>query len=189
MTTNSDSAVDILTSESTYQKKYFDSWANNRGQPVVIAELVRGELNKDIVTLRQAHFITKSALINATWVIPVQPQWIFMNGTRKAQERQLLIGKLNAEKRIGPLEAAGLLLFPDMASPVRTLYNAQLWSRLFALLDSPLFESVPTINRASIQQDLGAFLRNEDVGLTLYIAGIRYMWRETSRAVWRAFAK
>ncbi|KAK8761125.1 hypothetical protein V5799_027607 [Amblyomma americanum] len=99
MTTNSDSAVDILTSESTYQKKYFDSWANNRGQPVVIAELVRGELNKDIVTLRQAHFITKSALINATWVIPVQPQWIFMNGTRKAQERQLLIGKLNAEKR------------------------------------------------------------------------------------------
>lgn len=188
MTTNSDTAVAILTSESIYQVKYFFGWANNPGYPVIIAEVVthtRGEA----VRLRQAPFRTAFVDSNDAWMIPLCPAWILLNGTMQSVRRTMFMARINADLSVRPVMAGAFLLFPDMAAPARTLYSTQLWATLFALLDSTLYDAVPTINRAAIQQDLGAFLRNGDVGLTVYIAGIRYMWRETSRAVWRTFAK
>ncbi|XP_049513947.1 uncharacterized protein LOC125941069 [Dermacentor silvarum] len=141
------------------------------------------------IRVRQGYFNSTFVNVNDTWVIPFLPAWIYLNGTVKRLERRMLIGDLNTVTKIGYFEQGALLPFYNVASLSRTLYDSQLWSLLFALLDSPEFAAVPTLNRASLQQDLGAFLRNGDVGLTLYIAGIRYIWRETSRAVWRAFAK
>ncbi|XP_054925264.1 aminopeptidase Q-like [Dermacentor andersoni] len=188
-TTNSDSAVNILTSTSTYQKSYFDTWANKPSHPVLIAQLANGDTEKSEVTVRQAYFNTSFVSVNDTWVIPLLPVWIHLNGTVKALKRRVLFGDFNTVMNLGSLQQGALLLFHDVASLSRTLYDSQLWGLLFAVLDSPEFAAVPTVNRASLQQDLGAFLRNGDVGVTLYIAGIRYIWRETSRAVWRAFAK
>ncbi|XP_075526302.1 aminopeptidase Q-like [Dermacentor variabilis] len=188
-TTNSDSAVNILTSMSTYQKSYFDTWANKPSHPVLIAQLSNGETEKSVVTVRQTYFNASFVSVNDTWVIPLLPVWIHLNGTVKELKRRLLLGDFNTVMNLGPLQQGALLLFYDVASLSRTLYDSKLWGLLFAVLDSPEFAAVPTVNRASLQQDLGAFLRNGDVGLTLYIAGIRYIWRETSRAVWRAFAK
>ncbi|KAL1479347.1 hypothetical protein MTO96_034831 [Rhipicephalus appendiculatus] len=121
--------------------------------------------------------------INDTWVIPFLPAWVYLNGSVKRLERRLLIGDIDKT-----LDKGALLPFFNVASLSRVLYDSYTWGLVFALLDSPQFVVMPVVNRASLQQDLGAFLRNGDVGLTLYIAGIRYIWRETSRAVWRSFA-
>ncbi|XP_065295281.1 membrane alanyl aminopeptidase-like [Dermacentor albipictus] len=188
-TTNSDSAVDILTGMSTYQKSYFATWANKPSHPVLIVQLANGDTEKSEVTVRQTYFKTSFVSVNDTWVIPLLPVWIHLNGTAKALTRRLLYGDFNTVMNLGSMHQGALLLFHDVASLSRTLYDSRLWGLLFALLDGPEFAAVPTVNRASLQQDLGAFLRNGDVGVTLYIAGIRYIWRETSRAVWRAFAK
>ncbi|KAH8031603.1 hypothetical protein HPB51_019503 [Rhipicephalus microplus] len=187
-TTNSDSAVNILTSRSTYQKAYFDTWANKHGHPVIIVQLSSGSAASRRVLLRQMYFRDTMAGINDTWVIPLLPAWVYLNGSHIKLARRLLIGNIDKTLDFGPMRPAVFIPYFNVASVARVLYDSYTWALVFAVLDSPQFNSIPVVNRAALQQDLGAFLRNGDVGLTLYIAGIRYIWRETSRAVWRAFA-
>ncbi|XP_077544856.1 aminopeptidase Q-like [Haemaphysalis longicornis] len=186
-TADSFSATRILTGDSIDQKLYFDSWTNKKDLPVLLAQ-VSGEGERKTVTVRQAHF-RKSENVNDSWTIPINPRWILLNGTviEVDVNDTLLTGDLNKVTSLGRARVGALFLFYNLAAPASTLYDGTLWSSLFALLDSDNFESVPTVNRASVQQDLGSYVKNGDIGLTTYIAGIRYLWRETSRAVWSSF--